>query len=277
MDRGGTGGEGDGEEEVTLTAPFPWFGGKSTVAADVWSRLGNVVNYVEPFFGSGAVLLIRPHSGNTETFNDKDRHLANFWRASQKDPEAVAHHINWPVNECDLTARHMWLLREGASRIARCDGDPDYFDAQTAGWWCWGACSWIGSGWCAGAGPWSWDDERGRVAQASHTSGTLVWASTASFPTSGTLGGAPLPHLGDAGMGVNRQLPHLGDAGRGEYILSLISELSSRLRNVRVCCGDWERVCGPSVTHRHGLTGVFLGPAPTPTPAGRTERALRDR
>jgi site-specific DNA-adenine methylase len=39
-----------------LTAPFPWFGGKRKVAAEVWSRFGRVENYVEPFFGSGAVV-----------------------------------------------------------------------------------------------------------------------------------------------------------------------------------------------------------------------------
>jgi DNA adenine methylase len=40
-----------------LEAPFPWFGGKRKVASLVWARFGEVVNYVEPFFGSGAVLL----------------------------------------------------------------------------------------------------------------------------------------------------------------------------------------------------------------------------
>lgn len=44
-----------------LKAPFPWFGGKSKVAGLVWERFGEVENYVEPFFGSGAVLLGRPH------------------------------------------------------------------------------------------------------------------------------------------------------------------------------------------------------------------------
>jgi site-specific DNA-adenine methylase len=37
-----------------LKAPFPWFGGKSKVAPIVWERFGDVQNYVEPFFGSGA-------------------------------------------------------------------------------------------------------------------------------------------------------------------------------------------------------------------------------
>jgi DNA adenine methylase len=53
-----------------LRAPFPWFGGKSRVAPLVWERFGNVPNYVEPFFGSGAVLLGRPHPPKTETVND---------------------------------------------------------------------------------------------------------------------------------------------------------------------------------------------------------------
>jgi hypothetical protein len=50
-----------------LIAPFPWFGGKRKVAAEVWARFGAVGNYVEPFFGSGAVLLARPDSRGNET------------------------------------------------------------------------------------------------------------------------------------------------------------------------------------------------------------------
>lgn len=36
--------------------------------------------------------------------------------------------------------------------------------------------------------------------------------------------------------------------------------LAERLRSVRVCCGDWSRVCGPTPTIKQGLTGVFLDP-----------------
>ena len=60
-----------------LTAPFPWFGGKSRVADIVWDRFGDVANYVEPFFGSGAVLLARPHPPRIETVNDLDCMVAN--------------------------------------------------------------------------------------------------------------------------------------------------------------------------------------------------------
>jgi hypothetical protein len=47
-----------------------------------------------------------------ETVNDKDCYLANFWRALQADPEAVAHWADAPVNEADLHARHQWLVNQ---------------------------------------------------------------------------------------------------------------------------------------------------------------------
>jgi site-specific DNA-adenine methylase len=36
--------------------------------------------------------------------------------------------------------------------------------------------------------------------------------------------------------------------------------LAERFAAVRVCCGDWKRICGPSPTFKQGLTGVFLDP-----------------
>ena len=92
--------------DTRLSAPFPWFGGKRKIAALVWSRFGAVDNYVEPFFGSGAVLLGRPHPQGLETINDADGYVANFWRAIQREPDAVARWADQPVNENDLHARH---------------------------------------------------------------------------------------------------------------------------------------------------------------------------
>lgn len=42
-----------------LKSPYPYFGGKSRVAHLVWDRFGDVPNYVEPFFGSGADPMLR--------------------------------------------------------------------------------------------------------------------------------------------------------------------------------------------------------------------------
>jgi hypothetical protein len=89
-----------------------------------------------------------------------------------------------------------------------------------------------------------------------------------------------LPHLSDAGRGVNRNRPHLGGAGSGinrpsQNLQDWFSALSARLRRVRVCCGDWSRVCGPSVTFGNGLTGVFLDP-PYSAEAGRNMELYRE-
>ncbi len=241
-----------------LAAPFPYFGGKSGACEQVWAAFGRVDNYVEAFAGSAAMLLGAPEGKRVETINDMDGFVANFWRAIAADPEAVAHHADWPCNEVDLFSRHSWLVRQTATLTERLHADPEWFDAKIAGWWCWGACNWIGSGWCQGVGPWVHDGEK-------------------------IVNYRKLPHLGNAGRGINRQLPHLGDAGQGinrklpilstsvginrqtdqprrAFIMEWFNLLHDRLRDVRVACGDWQRVCKNSVTTRHGLTGVFLDP-----------------
>ncbi len=237
-----------------MKAPFPWFGGKSRVARLVWDRFGNVPNYVDPFFGSGAVLLERPWESGTESVNDLDCMVANFWRALQNDPDVVAEHADNPVNEADQHARHLWLCSQEEFR-ERMKTEPEYYDAKIAGWWVWGQCIWIGAGWCS-----------------------------AQLPHLGNAGkglNRQLPHLGNAGTGVHRKLPHLGNAtteesdptsgtlSRGQ-ILAYMRALADRLRRVRVCCGDWSRLCGPSVTFKHGITGVFLDP-PYADEADRTD------
>jgi hypothetical protein len=225
-----------------MKAPFPWFGGKSKVSDIVWERFGNPANYCEPFFGSGAVLLNRPDHPGIETINDLDCMVANFWRALQHDPEAVAFHADWPVNEADQHARHLWLVSQEDFR-ERMKTDADFYDVKIAGWWVWGQCIWIGSGWCS--------------VQLPH------------LGDAGTGVHRKLPHLGDAGRGVNRQLPHLGDAGRDAEcvsdrtsgtLLAYMQDLADRLRRVRVCCGNWDRICGPSPTTKLGTTAVFLDP-----------------
>jgi len=222
-----------------IKAPFPWFGGKSRAAEIIWARFGNVPNYVEPFAGSLAVLLGRPHEAKTETVNDLDCYVANFWRAIANAPEETAMHADWPVNEADLIARHRWLVAQTDFRD-KMRVNPEYFDAKIAGWWVWGLCSWIGSGWCV---------QRRNEDQPEQ------------IPHLGNAGmgiNRKLPHLGDAGMGINRKLPHLGDAGRG--IEAWFGELSQRLRRVRIACGEWDRVLGDSVTVKHGTTAVLLDP-----------------
>ena len=144
-----------------LQAPFPYFGGKRKAAETVWPTFGRVDNYVEPFAGSAAMLLAAPPDATRiETINDFDGFVANFWRALAHDPDAVAHAADWPVNEVDLMARHSWLVRHRQPITEQLCADPDWYDARSAGWWVWGACNWIGGGWCSGDGPWVHDGTR---------------------------------------------------------------------------------------------------------------------
>jgi DNA adenine methylase len=255
-------------------APFPWFGGKSRVAAEVWQRFGDTPNYVEPFAGSLAVLLGRPdrHRGRTETVNDADGFVSNFWRAVAADPDAVARWADWPVNENDLHARHAWLLERRPRLTYRLEGDPEFYDERIAGWWAWGVCTWIGSNWCAGDGPWRVVDGELTLSEANRKLPHLGDAGKGvnrKLPHLGNAGkgvNRQIPHLGNAGTGVNRQVPHLGDAGTGVNrrtkpgVDEWFTRLAARLRYTRVACGDWTRVMGESVTVRHGTTGVFLDP-----------------
>ncbi|MDH3279507.1 MAG: DNA adenine methylase [Gammaproteobacteria bacterium] len=231
-----------------LKVPFPWFGGKSRIAQEVWAGLGDVENYVEPFGGGLSVLLMRPIGSKKryiETVNDADGYIANFWRAVKHDPEKVVEYADNPVNETDLFARHLWLVNEGKQRlIAGLEADPDFFDAKIAGWWVWGICCWIGGEWCSGTGPWKRDEKGQGVSRR-------------------------LPHL-SPGQGVNRQLPHLGRDGQGniwqncaartEMLIDYMQELSDRLRDVRVCAGDWSRLCTNGVFAHGATVGVFLDP-----------------
>ncbi len=235
---------------------FPYYGGKARVAGTVWRALGDVKVYVEPFFGSGANLFLRPGgAGRHETANDVDGMLCNVWRALKRDPDAVAEHADNPVNECDVHARHLWLMGQRERITDRLCGDPDFYDAKAAGWWVWGINCWIGSGWCSGEGPWVSKD------------GIMVRAKTGQGVH------RKRPRLGRVG-GVNRVLPAIGNTGSGAcaerlaWLKGYLRGFADRLRHVRVCCGDWSHVCTPTVTFHLGLTGVFVD-APYPDEAGR--------
>ena len=247
---------------TALSAPFPYFGGKSKAAPLVWSRFGAVDNYVEPFCGSAAMLLLAPFVPRVETINDADGFVANFWRSVANDPDAVAHHADWPVVEADLEARHAWLVQR-SERLRWQLEDPDFYDAKIAGWWVWGACAWIGSGWCSGSGPHMTNGARFFDRRQLPHVGNAGQGINRKLPHVSNAGqgiNRKLPHVGDAGRGINRKLPHVGDAGRGAFIRKWMRDLCDRMRDVRVVNGDWKRVLSTSVTTRHGITAVFLDP-----------------
>ena len=185
-----------------LKAPFPYFGGKSKVVDEVWQRFGRPKQYIEPFCGSAAILLGAPQIAPLEVVGDWNGFIANFWRAVTHQGDEVARWADYPVSHIDLGARHVWLMDQ---RPALADALQDANwpgDAKVAGWWLWGQCAWIGSGWCD-------------------------WGK--------------IPHVGNAGQGVQARgkIPHVGDAGQG--VVNQIRRLSQRLARVRVIHGDWTR------------------------------------
>ena len=321
-----------------LKAPFPWFGGKSRVAHLVWERFGQVDNYVEPFFGSGAVLLGRPdwQPGMVETVNDKDALLCNFWRSVKRLPLTTAYYADELPIENDLHAKNYQLAIQRGDVRALLEGDPEWCDPKLAGWWGWGICLWIGAEFATLCGPWTVVD--GRLVKGRPKTGVYRGRPDCSFPCgihsngvkrqlpdsrpkgvwrkrpelgSGTgkgmqsadptkvAIGTPTegvtrklpnlsswsnkgvdrqrPALGTAGAGVQKRLPHLSSNGQGIHRLARLHNLQAwfgdlyhRMERVRVCSGDWKRVLGPSVTTKHGITGLFLDPPYKPE--GRDKR-----
>lgn len=214
-----------------MKAPFPYFGGKSKVAPIVWDALGQPKHYIEPFFGSGAVLLNRPRydpAKHIETVNDKDGFIANTWRALQAAPDDVAKWCDWPVNHADLCARRRALIAAEGRLLSELIADDEFYDAKMAGYWIWAASCWIGSGL------------------------TKLKAR---------------PDIAGSGKGVHAigKRPH-SNAGMGVHgtynpnIYTWFRELSERLRRVRVVCGDWRRVCGGDWQDKMGTVGIFFDP-----------------
>lgn len=276
-------GEPDVEEAVqvsnattqeVLKSPYPYPGGKAKVADAVWARLGNVDNFCEPFAGSLAVLLRRPADHfaggyRVETVNDLNHYIANFWRAVAKAPDEVAMWADSPVLEADLHARHKWLVRsqEAAEWRERMRTDPDHYDTKVAGWWVWGACAWIGTGWCVENWTVDGGDSSHKQKMPDFDGGRGVLDVSGGRPQ--------LCDVFDIGRGVNSN----GGAGtcdaRRAWLTDWMRRLADRLRLVRTCYGHWSRICdSDSTLTRLGTTGVFLDPPyPIRSTTGKKSRA----
>jgi hypothetical protein len=207
------------------------------------------------------VLLSAPQTAALEVVNDINGFLANFWRAVKCQPEEVACEADYPVSHIDLGARHCWLMAQ-RDRIGEALQDAEWpGDARVAGWWLWGQCCWIGSGWCDWLGKIPHASDAGRGVQAL---GQIPHASDAGR---GVQALGQIPHAGDAGRGVQAlgQIPHAGNAGMGGMLTSSgrtamvwLRALADRLERVRIVHGEWSRC----LNHHYGgtNTAVFLDP-----------------
>ena len=246
-------------------APFPWFGGKRHAAEHVWAALGDVDHYVEPFCGTMAVLLERPHPCNrpyySETACDADGLLVNAWRSIQWYPDEVAEYASWPVSESDKIARQIacieayakWRTEKTLDLLA---GSAEWCDPKIAGWWLYGVCCQIGA--FAYDGPWMADPVTGRITKTGRP-GVL----------------RNRPHLANNGQGVNHaglREPGVSRLDTEEFhplvmpnLRRWMAWLSARIRHVRIINGDWRRVCTIGViktlpVRNGGKAGVFFDP-----------------
>jgi len=230
-----------------LKAPFPYFGGKRAVIADVWARFGTPKQYLEPFCGSAAMLIGRPvGAAGIEVVNDLSHNIANFWRAVKYQAEAVVGELQWPVTHIDLAARHAWLTEPERVRRLRDDlldaewpGDP-----RQAGWWCWGQCAWIGSGWC---------DKQ--IAHASDAGMGVQAPGQIAFPGSWRGDGMGVITSGAAAAAAAIRE---GNSDAWPRARAWIHRLSERMARVRVQAGTWDR----ALNHHYGGddTAIFLDP-----------------
>ncbi|MFE7799049.1 DNA adenine methylase [Nocardia sp. NPDC057440] len=128
-----------------MRPPFPYYGGKMTVADRIVDLLPDHRHYVEPFAGSLSVLLAKPAAA-FETVNDLHRELVTFWKVLRDRPEELIrvcaltpHSRDEFATAADIaqpdeleTARRVWVrLSQSRSATLRRTGWRYYID--TAG------------------------------------------------------------------------------------------------------------------------------------------------
>ncbi|WP_052372119.1 DNA adenine methylase [Nocardia otitidiscaviarum] len=125
-----------------MRPPFPYFGSKQSVAAQIVDLLPTHRHYVEPFAGSLSVLLAKAPA-KFETVNDLHRELMTFWRVLRDRPVELArvcaltphsraeYAAAADTDGCDEleTARRVWVrLTQSRSGVLRKTGWRHYID-----------------------------------------------------------------------------------------------------------------------------------------------------
>lgn len=98
-----------------------YYGGKFRLAAWILNHFPKHICYIEPCFGGGSVLLLKPRS-KVETVNDIDRNVVNFFQVLRDRPQELINKIKltpWARDEIELhpnctddpieKARRFWL------------------------------------------------------------------------------------------------------------------------------------------------------------------------
>ena len=80
------------KDQKKMGAIIKYHGSNWSLAQWIISLFPEHHSYLEPFFGSGAVLFNKPRS-NIETINDLDGNVVNLFEWIKRDPELLAHEI----------------------------------------------------------------------------------------------------------------------------------------------------------------------------------------
>lgn len=233
-----------------LLPPYQFFGGKRRVAHVIWKAFGNLDCYIEPFFGSGAVLLARPQPvRGVEVVNDLNGFIINFWRAVVHAPESVVRHSARPMSQDELMAMKVYIKKSFRSLSARLQADINFYDPIVAGLWVAGQNLTMSCDMGICTGPWHVVDNE------------IVRA----------------PELGkdgnrDDGMRVRNTTPYGKAAAfianpnsqKGKLmfqkLLIYYQQLAERLCSVIIHNREWNRVLFKHFLYGDHNTGVFLDP-----------------
>jgi DNA adenine methylase len=215
-------------------APFTYFGNKKHVATEVWSRLGNITTYYEPFFGTGSVFFSCPFPDRLAhiVLNDLDGMVANFWRAVKFSPQETAMFMDIGQHEIELHARLIACSKEVGEMTKRLVEDAQWCDPRLAGYWASVMSADITPRGCSLSGPWCLD-EKGRLQKV-------------------------------RGKGVSFSKPNTDRKNCVKWAIDgVIAErlvpLHDALTNAYVLCGNWDR-CFVDYKMRRTPIGIFFDP-----------------
>ena len=275
--------------------PYPYFGGKRRALDLIWSLLGPVDSFTDPFGGSCVVPLNAPHALKRVVVGDINGLIVNAWRAMAADPDAVAAAADWPTFHLDLLARDHVLRREAPALPGKLEADPRFFDAELAGWWLWSVSNSIdmgaslsGVGRAPNVSIPSLGSRRGvRVGSGSSIPRVLDHPAGQGVTAQRRDPGGRRPPV-DAGaqrvQGVNANHAGLVEAfdpdDHGARLRPWMREIQRRVHGWYVLCRSWERILGsasmlgiPPPTST--ITGLLLDP-PYDAGEGRSEVYAHD-
>lgn len=124
-----------------MKTPFPHFGAKHRVAAEIWKRFGDPSYYYEPFGGTLGTLLGRPEEATRNRYEyvgDTDAQITNFFRTAKfTNPNELARLADWPPTQLDLEARAAWLKAQKPRLVRKLKSNPNWYDLECAAWFVW--------------------------------------------------------------------------------------------------------------------------------------------